>query len=106
MTSQQSQIITSLKDINYNNPISLFSKPKVNSPRSVDTLGRLGYELEDLIYIDFNTYKNKHECYGISESIMKSRYEFYDSHRKEKVEECLKVSLLTIIIFNIKSLNR
>ena len=65
----------------------------MNSPRSIEVLGRLGYELEDLMFIDFSTYKNNQTNYvNLSEEGLRSRYEFFENHKKEKIAECLKVS--------------
>ena len=69
-------------------------KPRLTSPRSIEALDKLGYDLEELYYLDFKSFKFKHiEILNQPETIQQSRYEYFENHRKAKLDECLKVNI-------------
>lgn len=87
--------LTSLENINFNSTSN--SKQKINSPRSIEALGKLGYDIEDLLFIDFSTFKKKQINFNLQGDILQSRYDFFEAHRKEKIEELLKVTIIGLM---------
>ena len=65
------------------NPIE---RNKINSPRSIEAIAKLGYIFEDLIYNDFNQFKKIHyEIMPLELEIQQKRYYFYEELRKKKI---------------------
>ena len=67
------------------NPIE---ENKINSPRSLESIAKLGYIFEDLIYNDFNQFKQIHyEIIPLELEMQQKRYNFYEDLRKSKIAE-------------------
>ena len=67
------------------NPIE---ENKINSPRSLEAIAKLGYIFEDLIYNDFNQFKQIHyEIIPLELEMQQKRYNFYEDLRKTKIAE-------------------
>jgi hypothetical protein len=71
-----------LEIANYNS-----KKVRVNSPRSLEAMGKLGYTLEELSYVSFKDYLIKHpELRALPKDVQKSRYDFLESKRQNKID--------------------
>jgi hypothetical protein len=61
---------------------------KINSPRSKEAITNLGYIFEELIYLDYNKFKQEHpEIIPLDPEIQQKRYIFFENQRKNKIEE-------------------
>jgi hypothetical protein len=61
---------------------------KINSPRSIEAIAKLGYIFEDLIYNDFNKFKQIHyEIIPLELEMQQKRYNLYEDIRKNKIAE-------------------
>jgi len=67
-------------------------KPRLNSPRSLEAIDKLGYDNDELLFLDFKTFKLKNtDINNLSKITQKARYDYYEKHRLEKINEVLKV---------------
>ena len=67
---------------------------RINSPRSLEALDRLGYNIDELQYLDLKQFKLNHpEVLNLPENVVKSRYDYYEKRRAIKLDEAMKVSL-------------
>ena len=61
---------------------------KINSPRSKEAITNLGYIFDELIYLDYNKFKQEHpEIIPLDPEIQQKRYIFFENQRKNKIEE-------------------
>ena len=60
---------------------------RINSPRSLQSIANLGYLFEDLIFYDFNQFKQNHlELMPLNPEIQQKRYNFYENQRQKRME--------------------
>lgn len=72
-------------------------RKKINSPRSLETLSRLGYTQDELYYINFKEFKNLHpDVRNLAKDVQESRFQFFEDKRSQRVEEAKQLRLKII----------
>ena len=63
-------------------------KPKaiLNSPRSIDACRRQGIEVNELLYLSLENYKQKSGKKDLERSLLQKRWEHFEEKRKEKLK--------------------
>ena len=64
------------------------SKQKINSPRSLEAIKHIGYNVQDLYHLTFDEFKRTHpEMLPLSQEFQEKRYNFYENNRNNKIKE-------------------
>ena len=63
----------------------------ISSPRSIIALKQCGISVDELYYISFKEFIQRNDALrGMSKEMQLSQYEFFDKHRKDKINEVVK----------------
>jgi hypothetical protein len=62
------------------------------SPNSLEAIMRLGFTIEDLLYVDYKEFKAKNsDLIGLEEEVKRLKYEYLEEKRHKRIEMCRKV---------------